>query len=45
MRKEDLLRPVPIPMHSGDLPRRVWLDIIKEAGLTQEEFLGLLREK
>ena len=45
LRKEGLLRPVPVPNHPGDLPRRVLLDIIKEAGLTQEEFLELLRDK
>ena len=42
LRKEGLLRPVPVPKHAGDLPRRLLLDIIKEAGLTPEEFLDLL---
>jgi predicted RNA binding protein YcfA (HicA-like mRNA interferase family) len=42
LRKEGLRRPVPIPKHRGDLPRPLLLEIIKEAGLTQEEFLELL---
>jgi predicted RNA binding protein YcfA (HicA-like mRNA interferase family) len=42
LRKEGLLRPVPIPKHSGDLPRRLLLEIIKEAGLTRDEFVNLL---
>lgn len=42
LRKEGLSRPVPVPIHSGTLPRELLAEIIKEAGLTQEEFLDLL---
>ena len=42
LRKDGLPRPVPIPKHRGDLPRKLLLEIIKEAGLTQDEFLELL---
>jgi predicted RNA binding protein YcfA (HicA-like mRNA interferase family) len=42
LRKEGLPRPVPVPIHSGTLPRELLAEIIKEAGLTQEEFLDLL---
>ncbi|MBI4672843.1 MAG: type II toxin-antitoxin system HicA family toxin [Chloroflexi bacterium] len=42
LRKEGLERPTPVPIHSGDIPRKLVLQIIKEAGLTVEEFLELL---
>ena len=42
LRKDGLLRPVPIPRHPGDLHRRLLLEIIREAGLTPDEFLDLL---
>ncbi len=42
LRKEGLPRPVPVPMHPGTLPRPLLIEIIKEAGLTPEEFLALL---
>ncbi len=42
LRKDGLPRPVPVPIHSGALPRQLVAEIIKEAGLTQEEFLALL---
>ena len=35
-------RPVPIPFHPGTLKRSLLRDIIKQAGLTVEEFLELL---
>lgn len=41
MMKEGLNRPVPVPKHPGDLPRKLVLEIIKEAQLTVEEFLDL----
>jgi len=42
MRKKGLERPIPVPFHSGDIPRKLALQIINEAGLTVEEFLELL---
>ena len=36
-------RSVPIPVHARDLKRNLLLQIIKQAGLTREEFMGLLR--
>lgn len=42
LRKEGLSRPVPIPKHRGALPRKLLLEILKEAGLRQDEFLELL---
>jgi predicted RNA binding protein YcfA (HicA-like mRNA interferase family) len=38
MWREGLTRPVPIPRHAGDLKRSKLAQIIREAGLTQEEF-------
>jgi mRNA interferase HicA len=43
MYKQGLRRPVPIPRHVRDLKRGVQAKIIKEAGLTSEEFSHLLR--
>ena len=43
MHKPGLRRPVPIPRHVGDLKRGLQAKIIKEAGLTPEEFSRLLR--
>ncbi len=42
MRKDGLLRPVPVPLHLGDLSRDLVFDIIKQAHLTVEEFIALL---
>ncbi len=42
LRKDGLPRPVPVPIHSKDIPRPLLAEIIKEAGLTQKEFLDLL---
>ena len=42
MYKKGLPRPIPIPIHSGELKRNLQNHIIKEAGLTTEEFLKLL---
>lgn len=42
LRKDGLARPVPVPIHSGTLPRQLVAEIIKEAGLTPEEFIALL---
>jgi predicted RNA binding protein YcfA (HicA-like mRNA interferase family) len=36
-------RSTAIPVHARDVKRGVLLDIIKQAGLTQAEFLRLLR--
>jgi predicted RNA binding protein YcfA (HicA-like mRNA interferase family) len=35
-------RIVTVPVHPGDLKRGVLASILKQAGLTPEEFLGLL---
>jgi predicted RNA binding protein YcfA (HicA-like mRNA interferase family) len=43
MHKQGLRRPVPIPRHVRDLKRGLQAKIIKEAGLTSEEFSQLLR--
>ncbi len=32
---------IPVPMHSGDIKRGLLMGIIKQAGMTQEEFLRL----
>jgi len=40
--KVSLRRPVSVPQHSGDLPSGTVRVIIREAGLTVEEFLNLL---
>jgi predicted RNA binding protein YcfA (HicA-like mRNA interferase family) len=41
--KEGLPRPVPVPRHARELKRNLLLKIIREAGLTQEEFRRFLR--
>jgi predicted RNA binding protein YcfA (HicA-like mRNA interferase family) len=38
MWREGLLRPVPIPRHADELKRGLLASIIREAGLTQDEF-------
>jgi len=43
MHKQGLRRPVPVPRHAKDLKRGLQAKIIKEAGLTSEEFSDLLR--
>ena len=43
MHKQGLRRPVPVPRHAGDLKRGLQAKIIREAGLTPEEFSDLLR--
>ena len=43
MHKQGLERPVPIPRHVRGLKRGLQARIIKEAGLTLEEFSDLLR--
>jgi predicted RNA binding protein YcfA (HicA-like mRNA interferase family) len=40
--KPELHRPVVVPMHRRDLPRALVLDIIRQAGLTVDEFAGQL---
>lgn len=42
MHKQGLPRPVPVPKHASDLKRKLLYKIIKEAGLTPEEFRRLL---
>ena len=42
MYKPGIHRPISIPQHPGDLPRGTVRAIIREAGLTKEEFLKLL---
>jgi predicted RNA binding protein YcfA (HicA-like mRNA interferase family) len=42
MYKNGLIRPIPIPIHPRELKRNLQNHIIKEAGLTSEEFLKLL---
>ncbi len=42
MYKKGLPRPVPVPKHAKDLKRKLLHKIIKEAGLTPEEFARLL---
>lgn len=41
--KEGLPRPIPVPRHARELKRRRLLSIIREAGLTQDEFRKHLR--
>ena len=43
MHKPGLRRPVPVPRHVAGLKRGLQAKIIKEAGLTPEEFSRLLR--
>ena len=42
MYKSGIRRPISVPQHPGDLPRGTLRAIIREAGLTKEEFLKLL---
>ena len=42
MHKEGVPFVITVPLHRGDLPRGTLRDIIKDAGLTVEEFLELL---
>jgi predicted RNA binding protein YcfA (HicA-like mRNA interferase family) len=42
MRKEGVPFLITVPLHRRDLPRGTLRDIIKDAGLTVEEFLELL---
>jgi len=44
MRHPVTRRSVPIPVHPRDLKRGLLQRIIKQAGLSREEFLRLLRE-
>lgn len=44
MYKAGLPRAVPVPQHSGDLKRPVLASIVREAGLTVDEFLRFLRD-
>lgn len=37
----DTKKIIPVPMHSGDIKRGLLLGIIKQAGMTQQEFLRL----
>jgi predicted RNA binding protein YcfA (HicA-like mRNA interferase family) len=34
-----------VPIHSGDVPRGLFLRILKEAGSSEEEFLGGKRKR
>lgn len=38
----DPARKTTVPLHSGNLPRGTLRDIIKQAGLTVEDFIALL---
>jgi predicted RNA binding protein YcfA (HicA-like mRNA interferase family) len=38
LHKNGLLRPIPVPKHPGNLKRSLQNKIIREAGLTNEEF-------
>ncbi|MEE8443679.1 MAG: type II toxin-antitoxin system HicA family toxin [Dehalococcoidia bacterium] len=40
--REGLQRPVTVPLHPGDLPRGTLRAIIRQAGLTVEEFVEFL---
>ena len=42
MYKSDIHHPISIPQHPGDLPKGTLRAIIRQAGLTVEEFLGFL---
>ncbi|MFQ5924644.1 MAG: type II toxin-antitoxin system HicA family toxin [Dehalococcoidia bacterium] len=42
MYKPDLRRPISVPQHPRDLPKGTIRAIIREAGLTVEEFMKLL---
>jgi len=39
---DDPIRRVTIPVHNGDLPRGTVLVIVRQAGMTAEDFLKLL---
>ena len=41
MYKSGVRRPISIPQHPGDLPKGTVRAIIREAGLTKEEFMKL----
>ncbi|MBI4234387.1 MAG: type II toxin-antitoxin system HicA family toxin [Chloroflexi bacterium] len=41
--KSGLRRPVTVPMHTDDLPPGTLRAIIRQAGLSREEFVRLLR--
>jgi predicted RNA binding protein YcfA (HicA-like mRNA interferase family) len=41
MRRPDYPRCIPVPYHAKDIKRSVLHSIIKQSGLTQEEFLSL----
>jgi len=34
-----------VPIHSGDIPRGLFLRILKDAGFSEEDFLGIKRKK
>ena len=34
-----------VPIHSGDVPRGLFLRILKDAGFSEEDFLGGKKEK
>jgi len=42
-RHPDRPRSVPVPFHRGEIKRGLLHDIIKQAGLTPDEFIKLLR--
>ncbi|MGD0950615.1 MAG: type II toxin-antitoxin system HicA family toxin [Candidatus Binatia bacterium] len=42
-RRPDRPRPVPVPFHRGDIKRGLLNEIIRQAGLTTDEFVKLLR--
>ncbi|HJX70029.1 MAG TPA: type II toxin-antitoxin system HicA family toxin [Dehalococcoidia bacterium] len=42
MYKSGIRRPISIPQHPGELPKGTTRAIIREAGLTIQEFLALL---
>ena len=42
LKKEGVQHLVVVPMHRRDLPRGTLLDIVKDAGLSVEEFNALL---
>ncbi len=42
MYKSGIRYPISIPLHPGDIPKGTLRAIVRQAGLTIEEFLGLL---
>ena len=42
MYKSGIRHPISIPQHPGDLPKGTLRTIIRQAGLTVDEFLGFL---